>query len=202
MIPVIVAIGVVPAALSETADWSMLLLATAVTAYVWVVGSPGFAGRKALILTGSSFAPTLNRTLADLNRAAGSQIRAVAAGNGSFGSTVTVAGLLCGRDLAYAAHADRDAKGGDPRWVDALVVPSASLRVHTGPTDQYALLDGARPGGNAQFLDDMTLDELEREVGVPVVPGGENLSQLLDHLKSREGFHAAGMNLPQGAYNP
>jgi hypothetical protein len=48
----------------------------------------------------------------------------------------------------------------------------------------------------------MTLGELERDLGVPVVPGGENLSQLLDHLQAREGFHTAGMNLPQGAYNP
>jgi putative radical SAM enzyme (TIGR03279 family) len=161
----------------------------------------GFQGRRALVLTGLSFAPTLNRTLAQLNRATGSQLRAVAARNNAFGETVTVAGLLTGRDLAYAAHADRQAHGGDPRWVDAVVVPSASLRVHTGPTDQYALPDHANATSGTQFLDDMTLGELERELGVPVVPGGENLSQLLDHLRAGE-FHPAGMNLPQGAYNP
>ena len=57
----------------------------------------------------------------------------MAARNNVFGDTVTVAGLLCGQDLAYAAHADRQAHGGDPAWVDAVVVPSASLRVHVGP---------------------------------------------------------------------
>jgi len=48
----------------------------------------------------------------------------------------------------------------------------------------------------------MTLAALEKELGVPVVPGGENLSQLLDHLRASDRFHTAGMNLPQGAYNP
>jgi NifB/MoaA-like Fe-S oxidoreductase len=163
----------------------------------------GFAGRRALLLTGASFAPTLNRTLADLNRSVGSRLRAAAVRNQSFGETVTVAGLLCGQDLAYAAHADRQAHGGDPRWVDAVVVPSASLRVHTGPTDQYVLPDRAQAHAGSQFLDDMTLGDLERQLGVPVIPGGENLSQLLDQLQAREeGYHTGGMNLPQGAYNP
>jgi len=126
----------------------------------------------------------------------------VAARNNAFGETVTVAGLLCGQDLAYAAHADRQAHGGEPRWVDAVVVPSASLRVHVGPTDQYVLPDHAQATPATQFLDDMTLAELERELGVPVIPGGENLSQLLDHLQASDRFHTTGMNLPQGAYNP
>ena len=162
----------------------------------------GYEGRRLLVLTGASFAPVLNRTLAQLNRATGSQLRAVAARNDSFGATVTVAGLLCGRDLAYAAHADRQAHGGDPRWVDAVVIPSATLRIHTGPTDQYTLPDGSGPTPSTQFLDDMTLAELEKDLGVPVIPSGENLSQLLDHLRSSDRFHTAGMNLPQGAYNP
>lgn len=162
----------------------------------------GYQGRKVLVLTGASFAPVLNRTLAQLNRTAGSHLRAVAARNDSFGATVTVAGLLCGRDLAYAAHADRAAHGGDPQWVQAVVIPSATLRTHTGPTDQYTLPDGTPASPSTQFLDDMTLAELERELGVPVIPGGENLSQLLDHLQASDRFHLAGMNLPQGAYNP
>ena len=161
----------------------------------------GFQGRRVLVLTGASFAPVLNRTLAQLNRATQSQLRAVAARNDSFGATVTVAGLLCGRDLAYAAHADRVAHGGDPRWVEAVVIPSATLRTHTGPTDQYTLPDGTQASPSTQFLDDMTLAELERELGVPVIPSGENLSQLLDHLTASD-RHLAGMNLPQGAYNP
>jgi NifB/MoaA-like Fe-S oxidoreductase len=160
-----------------------------------------------LVLTGASFAPVLNRTLAALNRDTDGQLRAVAALNNVFGATVTVAGLLCGQDLAYAAHADRQAHGGDPAWVDAVVVPSASLRVHVGPTGQYTLPSGAATPAT-QFLDDMTLAALEQQLGVPVVPSGENLSQLLDHLRARdradpvERFQTRGMSLPQGAYLP
>ncbi|MBI4913068.1 MAG: DUF512 domain-containing protein [Acidobacteria bacterium] len=169
----------------------------------------GFRDRRLLLLTGASFAPILERAAARLNRAAGASVRVAAVRNRAFGDSVTVAGLLCGRDLLYAAHADREARPGP--WVDAVVVPSASLRTHTGPTDQYTLR-GARPRAEGTFLDDMTLAELAAQVGVPVVPGGEHFSHLLDHLRWIErqplpadlarGFHTGGLNQPQGAYNP
>ena len=140
----------------------------------------------------------------------GSQLRAVAVRNNDFGESVTVAGLLTGRDLMYAAHADRDAKGP----VETVVVPSASLRTHTGPTDQYTLHGFTVARAEGTFLDDMTLDALTADLQTPVVPSGANLSQLLDHLEAAEiaagfsgkdlqkVFHNAGLNLPQGAYNP
>lgn len=166
----------------------------------------GFSGRKALLLTGSSFTPSLNRTLADLNRRQGSHLRALAVRNQAFGESVTVAGLLCGQDLRYAAEADRAAHGGDPGWVDAIVVPSASLRTHTGPTDQYTLAGVQNPEPKAMFLDDVTLDQLSLGLGIPVVPSGENLSQLLDNLRVADrgaaAFHTRGMSAPQGAYLP
>jgi putative radical SAM enzyme (TIGR03279 family) len=172
----------------------------------------GFAGRRVLLLTGASFAPTLSRVAAALNRAAGSHLRVVTAANFSFGATVTVAGLLCGEDLKYAAHADRNAKGGSADWVDAVVVPSASLRTHTGPTDQYTLR-GTVVREEGAFLDDLTLPQLAADLGVPTVPSGANLSHLLDHLEAADRgafrggalgstFHTAGLNQPQGAYNP
>ncbi|HPS68164.1 MAG TPA: DUF512 domain-containing protein [Holophaga sp.] len=140
-----------------------------------------FKDRKALLLTGASFAPALEDLLARLNRATGSHLRAAVVDNLSFGTSVTVAGLLCGRDLLRAAEADRLAHGGDPHWVEAVVVPSAALRTRTGPTDQYAVAGGEE--ADAVFLDDLALGELSRQLGVPVVPGGENLAQLLDHLE-------------------
>jgi putative radical SAM enzyme (TIGR03279 family) len=172
----------------------------------------GFAGRRVLLLTGASFAPTLSRVAAALNRAVGSHLRVVTAANFSFGATVTVAGLLCGEDLKYAAHADRNAKGGSADWVDAVVVPSASLRTHTGPTDQYTLR-GTVVREEGAFLDDLTLPQLAADLGVPTVPSGANLSHLLDHLEAADRgafrggalgstFHTAGLNQPQGAYNP
>lgn len=171
----------------------------------------GFRGRRVLLLTGASFAPILERAAAQLNRAAGASLRVASVRNRAFGESVTVAGLLCGSDLRYAAHADRESRGGSA-WVDAVVVPSASLRTHTGPTDQYTLA-GATARMEGTFLDDLTLAQLEAELGVPVVPGGENLSQTLDHLQAAERsaepgadllrrFHREGLNLPQGAYNP
>jgi putative radical SAM enzyme (TIGR03279 family) len=172
----------------------------------------GFAGRRVLLLTGASFAPTLTRVATELNRAVGSHLRVAAAKNFSFGESVTVAGLLCGEDLKYAAHADRDAKGGRADWVDAVVVPSSSLRTTTGPTDQYTLR-GAVVREEGTFLDDLTLPQLASDLGVPAVPSGANLSHLLDHLEAAdrgafrggaldEVFHGAGLNRPQGAYNP
>lgn len=172
----------------------------------------GFRGRRVLLLTGASFAPTLSRVVADLNRAVGSHLRVVPVKNFSFGESVTVAGLLCGQDLKYAAHADREARGGGQAWVDAVVVPSASLRTHTGPTDQYTLR-GQVVREEGTFLDDLTLPQLAADLGVPAVPGGANLSHLLDHLEAADrgafrggalqsAFHSAGLNLPQGAYNP
>ena len=171
-----------------------------------------FQGRKAVLLTGASFAPILNQTLMELNRLTGSQLRAVAVPNLAFGESVTVAGLLCGRDLLQTAHADRLEHGGRPDWVDAVVVPSATLRTHTGPSDQYTL-HGVEAKAEGTFLDDLTLADLNRDLGRPVVPGGANLAQLLDHLEAAERatglkgdlravFHASGLNQPQGAYNP
>lgn len=172
----------------------------------------GFKGRRVLLLTGSSFAPVLNRVVAELNRTTGSHLRVAAARNFSFGDSVTVAGLLCGEDLKYAAHADREARGGRPDWVDAVVVPSASLRTHTGPTDQYTLR-GTVVREEGTFLDDLALPDLATELGVAAVPSGANLSHLLDHLEAADrgafrggalkgAFHTEGLNLPQGAYNP
>ncbi len=146
----------------------------------------GFKGRRVLVLTGASFAPTLGHVITQLNGATGSHLRTQAVRNSTFGETVTVAGLLCGQDLLQAALADRQAQGGDPAWVDAVMIPSASLRAHTGPTDQYTLPGTATAQPETLFLDDMTLAQLQEQLGVPIVPSGENLSQALDHLREAE----------------
>jgi putative radical SAM enzyme (TIGR03279 family) len=155
-------------------------------------------GRHLLLLTGASFAPYLEGVLAKVNRLTGSRLRCLAVPNLSFGTSVTVAGLLCGRDLAAAAHADR---AEHPReWVEGVVIPSASLRTHVGPTDQYTL-GGGQAHLDTQFLDDWTLGQLQEHLGVPVLPGGEHLGHLVDHLEA-QAFHTRGMSTPQGAFRP
>lgn len=143
-----------------------------------------FAGKRALLLTGASFAPVLSQTLDCLNQETGSQLRALAVPNRAFGTTVTVAGLLCGQDLEAAARKDQSIHGGQSDWVQAVVVPSAALRTHMGPTDQYTLEGVQETKPSALFLDDMTLAQLTRRLGVPVIPSGDNLAQLLEHLLS------------------
>ena len=83
-----------------------------------------------------------------------------------------------------------------------------TLTALADPTRRAILhrLAGGEARPETMFLDDLTLAELERDLGVPVVPSGENLSQLLDHLRAAEArrtdWHTSLMTQPQGAYLP
>ena len=133
-----------------------------------------FRGRRLLLLTGASFHPFLASAVEDLNARTGAYLRVCPVPNRAFGDSVTVAGLLCGRDLLAAARADL-ARHGE---TEAVVFPSAALRRQTGPTDQYAL---PRPTSGAEglFLDDLTPGDLARDLGIPACPGGLNLRETL-----------------------
>jgi putative radical SAM enzyme (TIGR03279 family) len=139
----------------------------------------GFKGLRLLLLTGASFAPYLSQTVEALNRRVKSKLKVVAVPNGAFGSSVTVAGLLCGRDLLAAANEYKSCDG--KAKIDAVIVPSASLSIAAGPTGQYSL-PGSLCLGNPRFLDDMTITEMQSQLKIPVVPGGENLSQALSNI--------------------
>jgi putative radical SAM enzyme (TIGR03279 family) len=139
----------------------------------------GFMGLRLLLLTGASFAPYLSRAVGRLNGRVGSDLRVVQVANAAFGESVTVAGLLCGRDLLEAAREHvRCADGG---VVDAVVIPGASVRLLPGAASGRP--GGGHPVGALQFLDDATVSDLRSALGVPVVRGGENLSQLLKHVQ-------------------
>lgn len=99
------------------------------------------AGLKALTFTGTSFYPLL-RKFTDRLRRQGIDVTPVQVENTSFGNTVTVAGLLTGRDVirALAARA---------REFDVLLVPDCVFK------------DDADV-----FLDDVTVDELEGALGI------------------------------------
>lgn len=136
----------------------------------------GFNGLRLLALTGSSFAPYLSDTIEALNRSVRSRIIVVPVANNAFGASVTVAGLLCGKDLLSAAQKHLHGSKNPP--FDAIIVPSTSIRltVQNNPNNLSSECSG-------QFLDNMTTAEMQSILNIPVVHGGENLSRLLSNVK-------------------
>ncbi len=104
---------------------------------------PSPSGSSFLTFTGMSFYPSLKRFLDKLTRG-GMKIKAVPVTNDFFGSSVTVTGLLTGRDVArtLAPHV---------RGHDVLLVPDVVLRE-----------------GHGVFLDDMPVEKLGQELGIRV----------------------------------
>ena len=119
------------------------------------------------VVTGQLFEPILTRYVAQLNERFGTRLKTVALANQFFGEEVTVAGLLGGGDVLRA----RDRIEG--RFV---IVP-----------EQACLKSGH------VFLDDLTLDDLERELGVPVAHGGPRLATLIERARQLEARALTGV---------
>ncbi|MDR1630238.1 MAG: DUF512 domain-containing protein [Oscillospiraceae bacterium] len=83
--------------------------------------------------------------------------------NRFFGENVTVAGLLTGKDILEQCR--KKIKGG------TVLIPSVMLK---SQSEQI-------------FLDDITLDELQKEFGAAIVPVPNDGYQLLDALMGKEG---------------
>jgi len=100
--------------------------------------------RNLLIVTGKSFYPVLiKHLLPELEKIKNLTIKIIAAENRLFGSSVTVAGLLCGKDIIHAVkQSDFSA--------DKIILPDTCLN-----------FDG-------MFLDDMTLPALKRKLKTDV----------------------------------
>ncbi len=115
-------------------------------------------GRHITCVTGAA-AYALIKELADRanEKFKGLQVDVVKAENRLFGSSVTVAGLLCGEDIAFALQ------GKD--LGEKLIIPAVALK-----RDEDI------------FLDDMTLEELGKTVGVAVVPVENDGAVLLDEM--------------------
>jgi NifB/MoaA-like Fe-S oxidoreductase len=139
-----------------------------------------FSGLRLLLLTGSSFAPYLSQTIESLKQHADSKIKVVPVPNIAFGASVTIAGLLCGHDLLSAAQKNKFFEDGST--ADAVVVPSASVRVITDSTGRREL-SGVHSIGICQFLDDMTVSEMQSKLELPVILSGDNLFQLLSNIR-------------------
>lgn len=95
------------------------------------------------VVTGRSFAGELETFLRALEQKSATSVQVVAIDNRFFGGDVTVAGLVCGSDIL------QQLKG---RQLGSMVlIPEVMLKE-----------------GTELFLDDLTLDQLSSELGVPV----------------------------------
>lgn len=108
---------------------------------------------RGTVATGELFYPILSRYVCDVNEKFKTKLKVVGVRNQFFGEEVTVAGLLAGGDLLKAR---REIDG------DFLIVP-----------EQACLKSGH------VFLDDLTIEDLERELQVPVRHGGSSLVTML-----------------------
>jgi putative radical SAM enzyme (TIGR03279 family) len=105
------------------------------------------------IVTGELFYPILRRYVSEINERNATKLRVVAVPNRFFGEEVTVAGLLGGSDVLSA----RESIAGN-----FLIVP-----------EQACLKSGHI------FLDDLSVEDLARELDMPVAHGGRSLSSAI-----------------------
>lgn len=122
------------------------------------------------LVTGASFGPILKKTVTKkFEQVTGVSLSVITAKNFTFGASVTVAGLLAGRDILKAVRGKR--------LGDLLLIPSAAVKEDDGI-----------------FLDDMSIDDLEKAAGIPIRPVSlfsEIVKQLRnDGTKSRPGDNA------------
>ncbi len=100
---------------------------------------------RAAVVTGLLAGPLLRQVTDELNRIEQVEVLPYVLKNNFFGHNVTVAGLLTGQDLINGLTG-HDLGG-------KVLIPSVMLR-----------------DGDSTFLDDVTVDELSRCLGTPVVP--------------------------------
>ncbi len=105
-------------------------------------------GLHAALLTGSMMAPILLRDVAPRLEGRGWRVRVVEVENRLFGTGVTCAGLLAGRDLIDAARAAAEAPGSGAQVV---LYPRETLNIE------------------GRFLDDVTAEDLSGSVPVPAL---------------------------------
>ena len=112
---------------------------------------------RGTLVTGKLFFPVFERCMTELNRRTGAKLTVCAAENRFLGKRVTVAGLLSGKDI-IAALRGRDNGG-------FVIIPGETLAF-----DNRLLLDG------------LTLNDLSRELGLPVCSGGRSAGEFFKTL--------------------
>ena len=119
----------------------------------------GLIGARGTVACGELIAPTMRTAVERFNARTGAVLDTVPVENVYLGKEINVSGLLSGQDL-LAAFGRRPA--GEPLYISDRMV---SQRTGT-------------------LLDDMTIDEVERALGRPVVPAGD-LSDVARDLRTR-----------------
>jgi putative radical SAM enzyme (TIGR03279 family) len=119
-----------------------------------------FRGLRGTIVTGTLFAPILNQSIAHFNAQFGSDLQVVAVENRFFGRGITVAGLLTGSDI-LAALQNRDCG-------ELVMIPSETMI-----------------NEDFLFLDDLRRVDLEKSLGVPVLPTGYSPAEFFTALRNR-----------------
>ena len=112
---------------------------------------------RGTLATGRLFYPELKRCVERFNRKFGAKLKVCEVENRFLGSSITVAGLLGGRDI-LAALAGKDIG-------DFLVIPGEALA-----------------SGNDVLLDDLTPEDLSGRIGKPVYSGGRTVRDLFNIL--------------------
>jgi putative radical SAM enzyme (TIGR03279 family) len=115
-------------------------------------------GLHGTVATGELFYPILSDYVSRLNKQAGTRLKVVAVKNRFFGEEITVAGLIAGGDLLKAQ---------DRFEGDFLIVP-----------EQACLKSGH------VFLDDLSLEDLEQQLQMPIAHGGASLASLIERAQN------------------
>lgn len=116
---------------------------------------PDLRGRRLRIFTGSSMEPFFAELAPRVAAATGTEVEVLAVRNQLYGATVTVAGLLGGRDFLAAVT--------EPSEQDLILIPAAALN------------------DDGLFIDSVSLEDLRRALHpAQVVPGHELTEALRD----------------------
>ncbi|MFH1762753.1 MAG: DUF512 domain-containing protein, partial [Gemmatimonadota bacterium] len=115
---------------------------------------PRLEGRRIRILTGLSMAPFLEELAPSLREATGASVDVHPVVNEFFGPSVTVAGLLAGRDLLQAAE--------NPEPEDLFLVPKEALNADDLFTDSLSLFDFREALAPAQVVPALEITEALR----------------------------------------
>ena len=122
-----------------------------------LTGLPQFHNRRIRLVTGGSMAPFLSDRAPLLASATATKVEIVEVKNSFFGDTVTIAGLLGGRDIL-------DALQGSDEPGDIVVLPSEALNA------------------DEVFIDDVSLDELRSKLAPSAFCTGYEVTEALRSL--------------------